>query len=746
MSSLIAASGVIVMPDLRTCLFLSLSLPATVLAAESPVVFWESDPVGPDQTVVLSGANLSGVSAVRVARLRDSASSAVGALPDVDAKIVQQTDRSLKFLLPAGIGKGVYQYALTGKGAPVKGLLNTPTVYWTQGDDGNAATPGGWLRVLGRNICRSADAVIRLNGAKGGEWNLKPASCDLWDSRVDLPKTLSPGTYSLKVWNGNGDSSGWAAAGSLTVHAPTAIPAATFNARDLGARGNDAADDTAAIQQALEKARQAGGGVVYLPRGFYRVSGPLTIPDNVALKGDGMDLTSMVWTAGDASASMKNDTGLTALGGPPPVLLSGKSNFRVEDLTLTARSHLHFLRGGFPRADGDSDGENITIRRVRIRGFNMQGHLSPADEAARMQAQLSFAKDGVDTLALAGRNLVIEDCDIYGSGRSVFLLRPVGARVTGTDFYNGRRGWYSISGPNGVIFENNRIHGADLESTGGGINTMFAGLSYAQNVLFKGNRIDATYGWDGEAMTTDGPGGLYYGKADYAVSNGQARLKLLGQAVNRPDFKDWRGAGVFVSDGRGYGEFARVVSRDGADVVLDRPFPLAIDNTSMLTVTPMQTHYLILDNTITDANIGLQLYGTAIEHVVAGNASTRTAGFVNKVLFYQGVQPSWYNQFLGNRILASSSAAPSYLMVSSDPKNKAPDMLAYGLVLRDNRLQSNASIILRGESDANPTVGNILVEGSQISNSDRGIRTEQGVTDFYLRNNAMSGVTVEVGR
>lgn len=46
-----------------------------------------------------------------------------------------------------------------------------------------------------------------------------------------------------------------------------------------------AKDNTQAIQAALNKAKADGGGVVYLPKGHYRVDGILTIPTGVELKG-----------------------------------------------------------------------------------------------------------------------------------------------------------------------------------------------------------------------------------------------------------------------------------------------------------------------------------------------------------------------------------------------------------------------------------------------------------------------------
>lgn len=55
-----------------------------------------------------------------------------------------------------------------------------------------------------------------------------------------------------------------------------------------GATGNGATDDTAAIQNAINDAEAAGGGVVFFPKGIYKISSTLTVTkSNVQLEGTG---------------------------------------------------------------------------------------------------------------------------------------------------------------------------------------------------------------------------------------------------------------------------------------------------------------------------------------------------------------------------------------------------------------------------------------------------------------------------
>ncbi len=52
-----------------------------------------------------------------------------------------------------------------------------------------------------------------------------------------------------------------------------------------GAVGNGQVDDTEALEKALAEAGDAGGGIVYLPQGEYKITRPLTVPEGVELRG-----------------------------------------------------------------------------------------------------------------------------------------------------------------------------------------------------------------------------------------------------------------------------------------------------------------------------------------------------------------------------------------------------------------------------------------------------------------------------
>lgn len=91
---------------------------------------------------------------------------------------------------------------------------------------------------------------------------------------------------------------------SLGVLAFAAPNPDQYSVLDFGAKGDGKTDDTESFQKALDAAHQAGGGVVYAPRGNYYFAGHLNVPGAVTLKG--------VWE------SVPSHVGLRNQGAPKP--------------------------------------------------------------------------------------------------------------------------------------------------------------------------------------------------------------------------------------------------------------------------------------------------------------------------------------------------------------------------------------------------------------------------------------------
>lgn len=114
-----------------------------------------------------------------------------------------------------------------------------------------------------------------------------------------------------------------------------------YNVRDYGATGNGTTDDTAAIQDAINAAGAAGGGVVFLPPGTYLVSDTLEFYfPGVFLRGAGMWNTKL---------TRSTDYGDTIIfGGGQAGTGTLLSNTGISDLTIistgltTSGAHIRY--------------------------------------------------------------------------------------------------------------------------------------------------------------------------------------------------------------------------------------------------------------------------------------------------------------------------------------------------------------------------------------------------------------------
>jgi hypothetical protein len=93
-----------------------------------------------------------------------------------------------------------------------------------------------------------------------------------------------------------------------------------YNAMSYGATGNGTNDDTAAIQAALTAAGNNGGGIVYLPAGFYYTSTSLTVPSGVRLQGTDEGMTPQY-----GGAMIEVHAGQGTTNGPPAIVLDANS-------------------------------------------------------------------------------------------------------------------------------------------------------------------------------------------------------------------------------------------------------------------------------------------------------------------------------------------------------------------------------------------------------------------------------------
>ena len=117
--------------------------------------------------------------------------------------------------------------------------------------------------------------------------------------------------------------------------AAVAFATDNYSVLDFGAKADAKTDDTAAFQSALNKAAEAGGGVVAAPRGNYLFAGHLSVPNAVTFKGIWESVPSHVGIR-NQGASKPTEDGTTFLvtesagneDAPPFITLNNNSTLK----------------------------------------------------------------------------------------------------------------------------------------------------------------------------------------------------------------------------------------------------------------------------------------------------------------------------------------------------------------------------------------------------------------------------------
>jgi hypothetical protein len=103
--------------------------------------------------------------------------------------------------------------------------------------------------------------------------------------------------------------------GRLWTNAEIGEGPATYDVRIYGAVGDGETDDTAAIQAALDAAKHAGGGVVYMPPGVYKLTTTITLADAscITLCGAGMGKSTLYMPAAIFNNTVMGTYGATSM-------------------------------------------------------------------------------------------------------------------------------------------------------------------------------------------------------------------------------------------------------------------------------------------------------------------------------------------------------------------------------------------------------------------------------------------------
>jgi hypothetical protein len=718
------------------------------------VVFQVSDPVGPGETALLFGDGISpAVKAVgwRVPDAAVAAPPAKGVPGDAVAQpleVLQASDLSAKVLLPADWKPGLFAVKLTSAGGTSDTIyLNRTKPWWWLGGENRAAFAGETIRVFGNNFGEKTRAWLTGNGSTV---ELPVLKAEKYAAEFDLPATLPPGDYALSLHNGYGGDAGFGGPLSVRVAKREPWPATQFNVRDFGAlggnvdaRGECVGDDTPAFEAALAKAAASGGGVVFVPRGTYKITSKLVIPAKTVLRGERREWV-WLYTPKDLPEFES--------------VLAGNGDFAVEELSIASQTARRLVvcpdipsvysraRGHVPAAQY---GHNAHLRRLMLQHVRYSHRARfPAGDPIKTELE------GMTSIVLGGPDMEISDCDVVSAGGPFALFGAHRCRICGNHFGNGRCGAYLTWDAQEMLLENNVFEPRDNEGTGGG----FQGRVY--RLHFAGNTFHHIYGLDREALSFDSP---YYvpwrGRAGKLDRNTLTTVEYSGAA------KTWTpgalaGQACFIAFGKGLGQYIPVVDNSETTVTLAHPFAVPPDETSHLVFITMKTEAVVAGNAFSDASVAVQLYCQCYGLIVDGNRSERTGGMhgfgggngwsEQKKQYHFNI--CCFNQFLNNELSQGFVYQQGQSMNGivgpcvEGVLNQPPAAVGIGNVVRNNRLRDNQ---IAGSMAARPhpfkltppiagmgyVCRDTLIEGNTISDTPLALDVYPFHLDTLLRNN-----------
>jgi len=734
-------------------------------AGESPQLFQVTTAAtNPGDAVLIRGEYLDKITRIQVSRLTDDNVDNIlpayvplpreDAGPDyqgTDKKIaisienksitvdgLQRTAQSVKFIVPASYQQGVYSVRLTDSENHITGFnVNVPKVNWVISEEGLNVTAGGNLRIQGKNLLRqgATGQVVIISADNKHVARAKVANAfDDFSVNVNIPGSIPSGNYNLYYHNGLGGRTAWSAPLQVVVVNPTINKwdKKIFNVKDYGAKGDGINDETAAFQAAITAVKLQGGGTVYIPAGRYMITDELVLPPFTMLKGASQKVTQLFWSPAN-----------WAIGKMPASLISGTHHFAIKDLTILATRAWGIIMQKMPsKEQGNVTLENLVVKQTAVVGESSSA-IKVNRGAAETEMQSKWFRTGI---LMRGKNLKIRNCSFNCNGMYNFVA--VSGFIQHCKFEkSGTSRSFMAVHPKGLIFE-------DCYKQANGYNYA-ANIDESNNLYEARNVIPFNYINDREVMTTDGGSGAYAGPV--ADVKGNAVTLPHGAITNQSTAYKWTankwiGGGVFILEGKGAGQYRRIVSHTVDVIQLDQPFLVNPDATSVISITTIRKNLFFINNDVADGG-AYQFYGSAENCVISGLKMRRCIGIIGRgSLIYKGRQPNWYTDIV-NCELREGNVSPKVAVKTKFNGYQNINIIGaggigmnIGTMVRRNKLYDFTYI--RTTPGTNPNaITDVIIEDNSFTNADKAISlggSGRMTSNVLIHNNHYKNVNTQV--
>jgi hypothetical protein len=634
-------------------------------------------------------------------------------------------------------------------------------------------TPGGSLRIFGRNLQNARTPTVRLIDQVDGSSHsavVNTAASTAYALVAKAPADIIPGhTYSVAINNGyNGHlTSGGETVADQVIQCRTAgkdewnlgVPWAAdlsfyknvYNVKTdsrlaAHAAGNRLSDDAAAIQQAIQTAASAGGGVVYLPAGTYKLGFSqgcsLTLASRVVLAGDGIGKTTLTYGYG-----------------PPPRSGGYAVCFPSQASGLVDLSMKNVNKSGkWPQSALAVGGSELFLQRV---GWDLAASqwisMTNVDNLAIENSEFT---QGVNSNYLGPLEL---------SGASHFLIKnnSISYVAWGLDFGYMRDG----------VFEQNTVVRDATVALPQSTTTHVIAASFLENFAVLNNKF-LVRGLlplknDGETLNSEG-GGPNRVDEHRGIVTAVDGLTIADTSQNLNSGKNPLKAGnsvIAIVKGVGTGQWRSItkVSKDGHIITVDRPWIVTPEvGSHYATFDWSAANWTIAGNVMTNNEKGIEFFNASSRDVlITGNQMTDNSGIMlspeqNTLGEFNVV---YGVQITHNSIVNRAGLRPAYIAVvpREDWQTDMFGIAVLGIEVRQNRIVAslpnthvrnsddekavvealNCYFQWQGRQRAKgpnlPAVIGTIFQGNTIVNSDTALFLNSGayataISDMILKN------------
>ena len=666
------------------------------------------------------------------------------------ARILQWTADSFKIRIPETYDKNaVYAVKLNGRDGNKKIIyINEPEVDYAVGNEGKECTYGGELQLSGKSLAigmkenggQNVAVQVRKKDDPSVQYVYTVANGDVTvDSDYSIiwnvPSNFAIGKYEISVYNGFGDNNAWSEPYTFDVIEPRRNSWGrnsngdiyTVDITSLGATGNRDQNATPYFVKALEILSDNGGGILYMPNGWYQLQFSIVIPENVQVIGESEDKTVVYFLPLYFQYFRL-----------PSYAIGFNSNVSFENFTIYS-TRLATLFKSFE----SEKGENVYFKNVRYDKYTFHG--TPSNTAA----------GGVTSL-IADNKVLLQLIDMehrktaaafweFKTTITNFQADNFDVNIAGETFISGY--WSSR--------DYSKIQNCDWDMVG------FSGMTgshqiYMNNVF---DKVSQALGGNGvyysgcffgnetqnnkEMLVADE--GLVWGANQSGIMTKQSDTIWDLSGINAGT-TNLSGRVIAVVTGQGSGQTRKIVKNSGARIEIDQPFEVEPNKNSRVIICTDRADHVFYNNRFHRGASGAY-YGYVAGSVYDSNVHTQHGNFDfygrnSMVLWYVTIKDSDFSDPIYLHNIGTGpdeqSAQNRLCIVPQSGQNSA-----IGITIKNNTMDGYYIELSLGESKGRK---DFIIENNYLENVKEAILTAdtQTTSDGILYHNNIFN-NVEVG-